>query len=120
MMDLLLYVLTVVLWLAFAWVTACIYLTIRYNDDGKKYVVYKYHTEDGEFYTCVRKIGSVRFPTAYLIVSAMLTMSKFILASPCDENDERQVVIAPISNKDALLVGFEGPLKNALSKKYNI
>lgn len=115
-MDLLLYVLTVVLWLAFAWVAACIYLTIRYNDDGKKYVVYKYHTEDDEFYTCVRKIGRVRFPTAYLIVNAM---SKFELASSCDKDDERQVVIVPISDRDALLVSFDGPLKNALSRKYN-
>ena len=115
MMDLLLYVLTVVLWLAFAWVTACIYLTIRYSDDGKKYVVYKSHTEDGEFYTCARKIGRVRFPTAYLIVSAM---SKFKLASSCDE-DERQVIVVPFSDKDVLLVCFEGPLKNALSRKYS-
>lgn len=116
-MDLLLYVLTVALWLASAWVAACIYLTIRYNDDGTKYVVYKYHTEDGEYYTYARKIGRVRFPTAYLIVSAM---AKFKLASSCGENNERQAVIVPISDKDALLVGFEGPLKNALSRKYVI
>ena len=106
------------LWMAFAWVAACIYLTIRYDDDGKKYVVYKYHTEDGESYTCVRKIGRVRFPTAYLIVSAM---AKFKLAFSCGENDEkRQAVIVSISDKDALLFGFEGPLKNALSRKYVI
>lgn len=114
-MDLLIYVLMVGLGLVSVWLTACIYLTIRYNDDGKKYVVYKYRTEDGEFYTYIREIGSVRFPTAYLIVSAI---SIILLASSCDENDERRFVIVPtLDDKEVLMIGFEGPLKRSISRK---
>ena len=113
-MDPLTYVLAVVLWLALAWVAACIYLTIRYDDDGRKYVVYRFDIEDDGTYTAVEAVGRVRFPTAYLILNAM---PEIRTASSCDKNDKRSVVVVRTSDKTALAVDFAGPLKSALSRK---
>ena len=116
MMDLLMYVLTTMLWLAFAWVAACIYVTIQYEDDGKKYEVGLYRIE-AEAYEPVRVIGCVRFQTAYLILG---TMPKLRLTSPLDKKAEYETIMVRISNKRALGVPLAGPLKQALSRKYNI
>lgn len=114
-MDLLLYVLTVALWLAFAWVTACIYLTVRYNDDGKKYVIYRCNVEGSNVYGPLQEVRRVRFPTAYLIIDATQTT-----LSTCMWTDEQQLVVVRTSNEKALVVACEGPLKHALSRKYDL
>lgn len=113
MTDLLTYVLAVVLWLALVWAASCIYLTIRYDDDGKKYVVYRFDIEDDVTYTAIEAIGRIRFPTAYLILNAMPE----IRTASCDKGDKHSVVIVRTSDKTALAVAFAGPLKNALSRK---
>lgn len=115
-MDLLMYVLTTMLWLAFAWVTACVYVTIQYEDDGEKYEVELYRVED-EVYKPVRVIGCVRFQTAYLILN---TMPRLRLTSSLNAEDEYETIMVRISNKRALGVPLAGPLKQALSRKYNI
>lgn len=112
MTELLTYVLTVVLGLALVWVAACIYLTIRHQDDGTPYTVYLLRTEDEETYSIVRAIGRVRFPTVYLILDAM---SEITTAS--GDRDGAQTVLLRISNKEALAVSFEGTLERALSRK---
>ena len=117
-MDLLMYVLTTMLWLAFAWVTACIYLTIRYKDDGKKYEVCMYRSNiEDKTYAPVKVIWCVHFPTAYLIIS---TMPRLRLTSPLNKETEYETIMVRISNKRALGVPLAGPLKQALSRKYNI
>lgn len=115
-MDLLMYVLTTMLWLAFAWVAACICVTIQYGDDGKKYEVCLYSVET-EAYEPVKVIGCVHFQTAYLILN---TMPELRLCSPLDKEAEYETIIVRISNKRALGVPLAGPLKQALSRKYNI
>lgn len=115
-MDLLMYVLTTMLWLAFAWVTACIYVTIRYGGDGKKYEVGLYRVET-ETYESVKVIGCVRFQTAYLILNAM---PRLRLISPLNKKAEYKTIMVRISNKRALGVPLAGPLKDALSRKYDI
>ena len=118
MLDLLLYVLTVMLWLAFAWVTACIYLTIRYKDDGKKYEVClcRRYIEDNTYDT-IKVIWCVHFPTAYLIISARPYLR---LVSPLTGEIEYETVMIRISNKYAIGIPLAGPLKDALSRKYDI
>ena len=115
-MDLLTYVLAVVLGLALVWVTACIYLTIRYSDDGRKYLVYLFNVEDDKTYTAVKVIGRVRFPTAYLILNAMPE----IRTASCKKGDKHRVVVMRISDKKALAVAFVGTLHRALSRNYMI
>ena len=115
-MDLLMYVLTTMLWLAFAWVTACVYVTIQYGDDEKKYEVGLYRIET-EAYEPVKAIGCIRFQTAYLILN---TMPMLRLASPLDKKAEYETIMVRISNKRALGVPLTGQLKQALSRKYNI
>lgn len=117
-MDLLLYVLTVVLWLAFTWVTACIYLTIRYKDDGKKYevCVYRINIED-KAYDPTKVIWYVHFPTAYLIIGARPYLR---LVSPLTGEIEYETVMMRISHKYALGIPLTGLLKDALSRRYNI
>ena len=117
-MDLLLYVLTVLLWLAFAWVTACIYLTIRYKDDGKRYAVsiYRHNMED-KSYDPVKTIWYAHFPTAYLIIGARPYLR---LTSPLTGEIEYETIIMRISNKYALGIPLAGTLKDALSRRYNI
>jgi len=118
MMDLLMYVLTTMLWLAFAWVTACIYLTIRYKDDGKKYEVCMYRSNiEDKTYDPIKVIWCVHFPTAYLIIGARPYLR---LTSPLTDEIEYDTVMLRISNKYALGIPLAGPLKDALSKKYNI
>ena len=114
-MDLLLYVLTVALWLASAWVAACIYLTIRYGGDGVKYEVGLFRINEDESYELVKAIGCVRFPTAYLIVGARPWLR---VISWCET--ENETVMIRFSNSKALGVALAGPLKQALSRKYNI
>lgn len=112
MEELLTYVLTVVLGLALVWVAACIYLTIRYQDDGTPYTVYLLRAEDEETYTIVRAIERVRFPTVYLILDAM---SEITTAS--GDRDGEQTVLMRISDKEAIAVAFAGTLERALSRK---
>ena len=116
MMDLLMYVLTTMLWLAFAWVAACIYVTIRYGDDGKKYEVALYCVET-EAYRPMKVVWCIRLQTAYLIIS---TMPRLRLTSPLNKEAEYETIMVRISNKRALGVPLAGPLKQALSRKYNI